>query len=609
MQFISGIGSVIIGLVLIISFSGISLGEEPYGIMHLSREERIAEHLTDQAIRETDMIEEYPGPGEVSLLPLIPYIPSERNQGSCGNCWAWTGTGIVETAHTVQTGISDRLSIQYLNSFMNGGGTLPSGYGGSSFACDGGGATKFSAFYQGNEANRTLVPWSNINASYFDGNGGQPGGLNGSYRTMIPAESITTTPRYPITSMEAQWFDLSTMTREQAIGTIKNELYNNRALYCGYSLPNSSSWRDFSRFWSTQTQDTFFSLDPYNGTHYEETGGGHAVLLVGYNDTDPDPANHYWTLLNSWGNNTLRPEGTFRFPMQMNYQNVDDEGYPNFRIYRITTEFAAFHPAPVISGIFPSSGIQNTIIPLVNITGSNFETGDRIAFTRDGDTCLTSAGVKDQSNLTITGLNLAGVPAGIYSLTVTSQTTGWTGILPRAFTVNGPEPTPEPVPKLYNIQTGSDNLGTIIPSGEVLIVNGTNQTFIMQAKPGAVISELTVDGIEISSARGKTSYTYTFPAISANHTIFLTGRVLDGVLIASFSQNQSSGTAPLTVQFTDTSAGNPDRWFWTFGDGHSSSRMDPIHTYSIPGSYTVSLYARNHQASSSISRENLIQVR
>ena len=32
-----------------------------------------------------------------SLLDRLNYTPSERDQGGCGNCWAWAGTGVMET--------------------------------------------------------------------------------------------------------------------------------------------------------------------------------------------------------------------------------------------------------------------------------------------------------------------------------------------------------------------------------------------------------------------------------------------------------------------------------------------------------------------------------
>ena len=66
---------------------------------------------------------------------------------------------------------------------------------------------------------------------------------------------------------------------------------------------------------------------------------------------------------------------------------------------------------------------------------------------------------------------------------------------------------------------------------------------------------------------------------------------------ADFSANPTSGTAPLAVSFTDSSTGNPTNWSWDFGDGTGSAAQNPNHTYTLPGTYTVSLTATNAQGS------------
>ena len=60
---------------------------------------------------------------------------------------------------------------------------------------------------------------------------------------------------------------------------------------------------------------------------------------------------------------------------------------------------------------------------------------------------------------------------------------------------------------------------------------------------------------------------------------------------AQFTADVTSGAAPLTVQFTDTSTGSPTSWLWTFGDGNTSTAQNPQHTYSSAGTYTVTLTA------------------
>jgi PGF-pre-PGF domain-containing protein len=77
---------------------------------------------------------------------------------------------------------------------------------------------------------------------------------------------------------------------------------------------------------------------------------------------------------------------------------------------------------------------------------------------------------------------------------------------------------------------------------------------------------------------------------------------------ASFTGIPSSGAVPLAVQFTDTSNGSPTRWNWSFGDGSYSTARNPSHTYSIIGTYTVSLNATNSAGSNTATRTNYITV-
>jgi formylglycine-generating enzyme required for sulfatase activity len=61
---------------------------------------------------------------------------------------------------------------------------------------------------------------------------------------------------------------------------------------------------------------------------------------------------------------------------------------------------------------------------------------------------------------------------------------------------------------------------------------------------------------------------------------------------ADFRADVTSGAAPLTVQFTDLSvpgASSITSWSWLFGDGGTSTQQDPAHTYTVAGTYNVSL--------------------
>jgi len=79
--------------------------------------------------------------------------------------------------------------------------------------------------------------------------------------------------------------------------------------------------------------------------------------------------------------------------------------------------------------------------------------------------------------------------------------------------------------------------------------------------------------------------------------------------IAKFSADPVSGGAPLTVNFTDESAGTVDSWEWDFGDGCPVSlEENPFHIYENSGSYTVSLTVTNAYGSDTETKEDYITV-
>jgi PKD repeat protein len=77
---------------------------------------------------------------------------------------------------------------------------------------------------------------------------------------------------------------------------------------------------------------------------------------------------------------------------------------------------------------------------------------------------------------------------------------------------------------------------------------------------------------------------------------------------ADFTADVTSGTAPLTVGFTDQSIGDIISWQWDFGDGLSSNEQDPSHTYTDPGIYTVSLAVTDPEGSDTEIKNDYISV-
>lgn len=125
-------------------------------------------------------------------------------------------------------------------------------------------------------------------------------------------------------------------------------------------------------------------------------------------------------------------------------------------------------------------------------------------------------------------------------------------------------------------------------------------------------SEGAIGTITITATASKTSYTSS----SATTTITVSsGQAAPDILQAAFSASPLSGNSPLTVQFSDRSTGNPNKWRWEFGDGAISTSQNPVHTYNAledilgsPDYFTVTLTIWNTQSSDVASKVNYITV-
>lgn len=77
---------------------------------------------------------------------------------------------------------------------------------------------------------------------------------------------------------------------------------------------------------------------------------------------------------------------------------------------------------------------------------------------------------------------------------------------------------------------------------------------------------------------------------------------------AAFIANVTTGPAPLTVSFTDTSTGSPTSWFWEFGDGATSTQRNPTHIYTSAGAYNVALSITVSGATYGFARDAYISI-
>jgi len=115
------------------------------------------------------------------------------------------------------------------------------------------------------------------------------------------------------------------------------------------------------------------------------------------------------------------------------------------------------------------------------------------------------------------------------------------------------------------------------------------------------------------SAGGTYTVSLTVTSATCNDTETKTGYIIIlGGPTAAFVGAPTSGSAPLTVNFTDQSINDPNagalQYAWNFGDGGTSNQQNPSHTYSAPGIYTVMLDVSNNCRSDNETKVNYINV-
>lgn len=111
----------------------------------------------------------------------------------------------------------------------------------------------------------------------------------------------------------------------------------------------------------------------------------------------------------------------------------------------------------------------------------------------------------------------------------------------------------------------------------------------------------------------ETAETFTLALNSITPTVSTSVTIIDGAFpppVANFIANVTTGVAPLTVSFTDTSTNSPTAWAWDFtNDGTTdSTTQNPTHTFSSSGTYSVKLTATNSGGSNTVIKTNYITI-
>ena len=131
--------------------------------------------------------------------------------------------------------------------------------------------------------------------------------------------------------------------------------------------------------------------------------------------------------------------------------------------------------------------------------------------------------------------------------------------------------------------------------------------------PASIVPVETLSGTNPTSIRISVDPVYGNRVVweedSAGREIYLYSSGGSGICpVADFTNNFSSGSAPVTVHFTDNSTAGATHWFWDFGDGSNSTLKDPDHTYLQNSSHDVTLTVGNPTCRNAVKKTNNIVV-
>jgi subtilisin family serine protease len=141
----------------------------------------------------------------------------------------------------------------------------------------------------------------------------------------------------------------------------------------------------------------------------------------------------------------------------------------------------------------------------------------------------------------------------------------------------------------YEPYFNGTSCATPYAAGVCALIKSKNPTWT----PAQIKSRLTStaqDVVNVESVSGWDRYS-GFGMVDINGAVG--GGGCSPLVTANFSGTPTSGTAPLTVNFTDLSTGSPTSWSWNFGDGGTSTAQNPSHLYAAAGTFNVTLTATN----------------
>ena len=219
----------------------------------------------------------------------------------------------------------------------------------------------------------------------------------------------------------------------------------------------------------------------------------------------------------------------------------------------------------------------------------------------------------DAASISLDG-PIQAVPGEIISYDIITDAAGLFGAQlelkfdPLVLQVIGTQVTPGscPIPDFVASNSVDNSAGTIAYAVTSLAPTlpcdgGIVASFQFQVAPTAVdgSTQLQFENVILADANGS-----EIPGTAVDLNL----EIVAGIN-AAFSGTPTSGTAPLTVNFSNLSSGAYDTCAWTFGDsGTSSTCASQSHVYNNPGVYTVELTVSGLSGSDSETKTDYIVV-
>jgi gliding motility-associated-like protein len=157
--------------------------------------------------------------------------------------------------------------------------------------------------------------------------------------------------------------------------------------------------------------------------------------------------------------------------------------------------------------------------------------------------------------------------------------------------------------KVGNNVVTPDFFATKIPPCSNLSYNFTNTTtaVIPSFTPNSFLWDFGDGSPQVRAGLNTVQHTYTSVGtynvkLVVDDTSFcnapdsVTHQVRLSVVVKAQFETPANGCVPYNAQFTNTSLGGID-FLWDFGDGSTSTAVDPTHLYPVAGTYTVKLIA------------------